>query len=403
MLALLCCGPSLSARAFAATRRLPLAVSPGGSSALFSSGGDDDNKVPLTGWNHNPPDPESGFWKKAVNGDRSSNSQSSNNSDDKKELRTGWLHNSKSKEDPKKEEASKGVGLAQLRLQQAMTLQQQNHRIVAPPTFHACGNKQIVVTEHRVSVPIYRQDPKTSPRMDLAFSIAEEVNDEATYKWFLSLQQQSSGMTPQQRATQYVTKAALKNADGMMVYLQGGPGFASPTPVVGLGFSQDASWAAKALGDYQRIVLMDQRGTGKSTPITKQTLEQRFPNMFLLDGETASMEELKTSKPEDCEIFQLALTEATNYMAQMRADSIVRDAEAVKDILLSPGEPGKVRYYTRNVRDYRRAILLWFTQACFSYCGSLMLVLKGAGPSTMGMCFGTIVRWLFYDDLPVID
>jgi hypothetical protein len=389
VVALLCCGPSLSARAFAATRRFPLAVPRGGSATLFSSGGD-DNKVPLTGWNHNPPDPESGFWKKSVNGDGSSNSQSSNNSDDKKELRTGWLHNSKSKEDPQKEEATKGVSLAQLRLQQAMTLQQQNHRIVAPPTFHACGNKQIVVTEHRVSVPIYRQDAKNSPRMDLAFSITEEVKDEAMYKWFLSLQQQSSSMTPQQRATQYVTKAALENADGMMVYLQGGPGFASPTPVVGLGFSQDASWAAKALGDYQRIVLMDQRGTGKSTPITKQTLEKRFPNLF-----SSSMEELKTSKkPEDYEKFQLALTEATNYMAQMRADSIVRDAEAVKDIILLPGEPGKVRYYTRNIGVYRRAILI---------VAYLMLVLEGAGSSTMGMCFGTIVRWLFYDDLPLID
>jgi hypothetical protein len=347
---------------------LPLAVSRGGSSALFSSGDDDNRKVPSTGWNHNPPDPESDFWKKSVNGNGSSNSQSLNNKDDKKELRTGWLHNSKSKEDPKKEQASKGVSLAQLRLQQAMTLQQQNHRIVAPPTFHACGNKQIVVTEHRVSVPINRQEPKTSPRMDLAFSIAEEVKDEAMYKWFLSLQQQSSGMTPQQQATQYVTKAALQNADSMMVYLQGGPGFASPTPVVGLGFSQDASWAAKALGDYQRIVLMDQRGTGKSTPITKQTLEKKFPNMFSLDGEIASMEELKTSKPEECEKFQQALTEATNYMAQMRADSIVRDAEAVKDILLSPGEPGKVRYCTRNIREITRS------SSCRSYCGSLTRV-----------------------------
>lgn len=357
VVALLCCGPSLSARAFTATRCLPLAAARGGSAALFSSG-DGDNKVPSTGWNHNPPDPESNFWGKSVDDDKSSNSQASNNSDDKNKLRTGWLHNSKSKEDPKKEEASKGVSLAQLRLQQAMALQQQNHRIVAPPAFHACGNKQIVVTEHRVSVPINRQDPKTSPRMDLAFSIAEEVKDEAMYKWFLSLQQQSSGMTPQQRATQYVSKSALKNADGMMVYLQGGPGFASPTPVVGLGFSQDASWAAKALGDYQRIVLMDQRGTGKSTPITKQTLQKKFPDMFSLDGETASMEELKTSKPEDYETFQRALTEATNYMAQMRADSIVQDAEAVKDILLNPGEPGTVRYYTKNIRDYRRAILL---------------------------------------------
>ena len=72
-----------------------------------------------------------------------------------------------------------------------------------------------------------------------------------------------ASLTPQQRAKEYIRDAALNDADGMMVYLQGGPGFGSPTPMVSLGFSEGSSWAAAALEHYPRIVLMDQRGTGR--------------------------------------------------------------------------------------------------------------------------------------------
>ena len=74
-----------------------------------------------------------------------------------------------------------------------------------------------------------------------------------TSQWFESLR----SMTPTQRAVAYVDKAALKNADGMMIYLQGGPGFGSPTPVVGLSFGKNSSWGATALDKYKRVVLMD--------------------------------------------------------------------------------------------------------------------------------------------------
>ena len=265
-----------SARAFSATRavfrkRLFTSRAGAGSIATFASGNSgneasDDERVPATGWNHNPPkDPDSAFWQSA-NGERGAEKQRQQqqaDSSDTEAPRTGWLHNteSKSKREAAKKAQNSSIGggassnKARERLQQAMQQQERNHRIVSPATFHACGNeRQIAVTEHRLSIPLYR--PNKQPRIDLAFTIVEEVIDESTQKWFQSLQE----MTPQQRAQAYVEKAELKNADDMIVYLQGGPGFGSPTPVTGLGFSQDSSWGAKALGKYKRVVLMDQRG-----------------------------------------------------------------------------------------------------------------------------------------------
>ena len=49
-----------------------------------------------------------------------------------------------------------------------------------------------------------------------------------------------------------------------LVFLQGGPGGASPRPV------GRESWLDRALKDY-RVLLLDQRGTGRSTPATRQT------------------------------------------------------------------------------------------------------------------------------------
>jgi hypothetical protein len=83
---------------------------------------------------------------------------------------------------------------------------------------------------------------------------------------------------------------------------------------------------------------MDQRGTGRSTPITKQTLEKRFPDLFLLD----SLDDTHSKSIEDFDgsgetkRAHEALSEATEYMAQFRADNIVQDAEAIKDTLMLP-------------------------------------------------------------------
>src|SRR5690349_14549716 len=53
-----------------------------------------------------------------------------------------------------------------------------------------------------------------------------------------------------------------------LVFLQGGPGFSSPRP------SGAHGWIGRAIKDY-RVLLLDQRGTGLSTPVTTQTLARR--------------------------------------------------------------------------------------------------------------------------------
>jgi pimeloyl-ACP methyl ester carboxylesterase len=90
-----------------------------------------------------------------------------------------------------------------------------------------------------------------------------------------------------------------------LVFLQGGPGFGAPRP-----HGRD-SWLRRALADY-RVLLLDQRGTGRSTPATRQTLA-RF-------GTAA---------------------EQASYLAHFRADAIVRDAELIRRALTG-GEPWSV-------------------------------------------------------------
>jgi pimeloyl-ACP methyl ester carboxylesterase len=79
-----------------------------------------------------------------------------------------------------------------------------------------------------------------------------------------------------------------------LLFLQGGPGFASPRPE-----GRD-SWLDRALDDY-RVLLFDQRGTGRSTPATRQTLA-------------------RLSSPQA----------QADYLTHFRADSIVLDAELIR-------------------------------------------------------------------------
>jgi len=90
-----------------------------------------------------------------------------------------------------------------------------------------------------------------------------------------------------------------------LLFLQGGPGFGAPRP------SGRDSWLDRALGDY-RVLLLDQRGTGRSTPASRQTLA-RFGTPQAQAG----------------------------YLAKFRADSIVRDAELVRQVVTS-GQPWSV-------------------------------------------------------------
>lgn len=83
-----------------------------------------------------------------------------------------------------------------------------------------------------------------------------------------------------------------------LVYLQGGPGFASPRP------STRAGWIKEALKDH-RVLLVDQRGTGNSSPICHRTL-------------------VRLGSPE----AQAA------YLSHFRADAIVSDLEHMRGVLL---------------------------------------------------------------------
>jgi len=88
--------------------------------------------------------------------------------------------------------------------------------------------------------------------------------------------------------------AATDGADRpYLVFLQGGPGFEAARPT-----SPPTGWMKRALAEY-RLLLLDQRGTGRSTPVGPQ-----------IPGGTAA--------------------EQAAYLANFRADSIVRDAECIR-------------------------------------------------------------------------
>ena len=78
-----------------------------------------------------------------------------------------------------------------------------------------------------------------------------------------------------------------------LLFLQGGPGIEATRPT-----SPPSGWMKRAIEDY-RVLLLDQRGTGRSTPVGP---------------------EIPGSSPE----------EQARYLTHFRADSIVRDAEHIR-------------------------------------------------------------------------
>ena len=93
---------------------------------------------------------------------------------------------------------------------------------------------------------------------------------------------------------------ASKSTDANMpclMYLQGGPGFPSGRPS-----APPSGWMKAALSKGFRVFLLDQRGTGRSSPVTAQSLAMM-------------------SSPAD----------QAEYLTHFRADSIVRDCEVVRE------------------------------------------------------------------------
>ncbi len=81
-----------------------------------------------------------------------------------------------------------------------------------------------------------------------------------------------------------------------LLFLQGGPGFAAQRP------EGRESWLDRALNDY-RVLLLDQRGTGRSCPANRRTLARLGPD----DPQAQA-----------------------DYLTHFRADSIVLDAELIR-------------------------------------------------------------------------
>ncbi|TWP37856.1 alpha/beta fold hydrolase [Leekyejoonella antrihumi] len=122
------------------------------------------------------------------------------------------------------------------------------------------------IRDHDVAVPLDWASPDSSPRLTL---FAREI------------------VAPQRRHEELPC----------LLYLQGGPGGKSPRPTSPTG------WIGEALKTY-RVILLDQRGTGRSTPVSGRTMTA-FPD------------------PES----------AASYLRHFRAEAIVADAEHLRKTL----------------------------------------------------------------------
>ncbi len=85
-----------------------------------------------------------------------------------------------------------------------------------------------------------------------------------------------------------------------LIFFPGGPGFGAPRPGVASIDATIPPWIGRAVKEY-RLLLLDQRGTGRSTPISHQPLARfRAPQ------------------------------EQADYLKLFRADNVVRDAEFIR-------------------------------------------------------------------------
>ncbi|MFF4394294.1 alpha/beta fold hydrolase [Streptomyces sp. NPDC001480] len=131
----------------------------------------------------------------------------------------------------------------------------------------------VVLTDHRFTVPLDHTDPV--------------------------------GETLELYAREVVASDKADRDLPWLVYLQGGPGFGANR------FVGKQAWLGRALEDH-RVLLLDQRGTGHSTPLNRQTLPLR-------GGPEAQ----------------------AGHLVRFRADSIVRDCELIRP-RLTGGAPWTV-------------------------------------------------------------
>ncbi|MEC7855168.1 MAG: alpha/beta fold hydrolase [Candidatus Neomarinimicrobiota bacterium] len=95
-----------------------------------------------------------------------------------------------------------------------------------------------------------------------------------------------------------IVRAEYENKElPYLIFFQGGPGYESPRPIT------DSGWIKRASEEF-RVLLLDQRGTGLSTPISTESL------------------------------FGMNDKDMANYLTWFRADNIVRDAEYIRENLI---------------------------------------------------------------------
>jgi pimeloyl-ACP methyl ester carboxylesterase len=114
--------------------------------------------------------------------------------------------------------------------------------------------------------------------------------------------------SPSEQLTLFARElSSVENQDKklpFLVFFQGGPGFGAVRPI------NSAGWIKRALTQY-RVLLLDQRGTGLSSPVSAASLSH------------------------------LSSAEQAQYLSHFRADNIIRDAELIR-AKLSPAEPWSI-------------------------------------------------------------
>lgn len=141
-----------------------------------------------------------------------------------------------------------------------------------------------------------------------------------------------------------------------LLFLQGGPGFESPRPTEGTG------WIKKASEQF-RLVLLDQRGTGLSTPLTVSSISQ-------------------FKSPE----------KLADYLKHFRADNIVNDAEFIRTRLVPDAAP-----WTVLGQSYGGFCAV--TYLSFAPQGLKQLLLTGGTPPLKGGCTADSVYKLSYEQV----
>ena len=192
---------------------------------------------------------------------------------------------------------------------------QEIHSISELPYVQDCGGSlRCLVSEHTFKVPLLNNDSSNSNSnsnnqlIDVHATIVDKLPPDTSSSQIFKFFSSSKNL-----AASYSELMSKKNSRSLL-YLQGGPGFPSPRPGSSLSISHtgSGSWASDAIvnKDIDRLVLLDQRGTGRSSPVSYQTLEMQFTDA----------------------------TAAASYLTNFRADAIVADSEQIKKKLLGPAK-----------------------------------------------------------------